>query len=87
MESRIFSTSRFVSKPPEPSPYVQREKTQQEISWSQAASYFNLPNTGKSTEAAILDEAKRKAIKNIFKKSQLINGIVRDQLIERIVYM
>jgi hypothetical protein len=46
-----------------------------------------MPSSGNNPQKAIMNEKKRKSIKNIFKRGSLINGAVRDQLIERIVYL
>jgi hypothetical protein len=87
MESRIFSSSGLSHEKIETSPYIQREKTTQEIEWLKAANYFSMPSSGNNPQKAIMNEKKRKSIKNIFKRGSLINGAVRDQLIERIVYL
>ncbi len=87
MESRIFSSNGSSHDRLETSPFVQREKTAQEIEWLKAANYFSMPKSGNNPQKAIMDDKKRKSIKNIFKRGSLINGAVRDQLIERIVYL
>jgi hypothetical protein len=87
MESRIFSSGGSSHERLESSPFVQREKTAQEIEWLKAANYFKMPKSENNPQKAIMDGKKRKSIKNIFKRGSLINGAVRDQLIERIVYL